>query len=218
MSKLQVSWKSHLYREESPVYIVCCDPIISTHTPTGRPSLATGRGDAAAAAAAGFGLAPHGRPSFSFPTTLKAASDNEETPASSSTVKKRKRKVPLPAELLEAQQEDASVSSSSSSSSPPPPPPQGDDLQERLLQDIVKFRKTEIEKNPPQEEATGFAALAGKASSALEKVLIADAFVVLGFTAWFLTGVFFKSVLEDRSVLDGFTAIWMPVIQPALGM
>lgn len=47
---------------------------------------------------------------------------------------------------------------------------------------------------------------------------MADFFVVLGFLGWFVTGVVAKSVAGNGDVLDGFSALWMPVIQPALGM
>jgi hypothetical protein len=50
------------------------------------------------------------------------------------------------------------------------------------------------------------------------QVLVADFFVVLGFLGWFVTGVVAKSVAGNGDVLDGFSALWMPVIQPALGM
>lgn len=65
---------------------------------------------------------------------------------------------------------------------------------------------------------TGFASFADKAGSILQKVLVADFFVVLAFLGWFVTGVVFKSALNDATVIDKFTDIWMPVIQPALGV
>jgi len=170
-----------------------------------------------------------------------ASDDNEDASPSAastaSTIKKRKRKVPLPAELLQEQADKdnnsaaapsslSSSSSSPSSSSPPPlsPVPQQQtggrevDLQERLQQDIARFRKKEVEAKVDEEELTGFSAFADKAGGVLNKVLVADFFVILAFFGWFVTGVFFKSVLSDASVIDKFTDIWMPVIQPALGL
>lgn len=42
------------------------------------------------------------------------------------------------------------------------------DLEERLRQDIARFRKKEEETKVQEEEATGIAAVAGKAASAFE--------------------------------------------------
>lgn len=91
-------------------------------------------------------------------------------------------------------------------------------MQERLQQDIARFRKKEVEDKVSEKELTGFSAFADKAGGILNKVLVADFFVILAFFGWFVTGVFFKSVLSDASVIDKFTDIWMPVIQPALGL
>lgn len=162
-----------------------------------------------------------------------ASDDNEDAsaaPSKASTIKKRKRKVPLPAELLkemnDKDNEDAPTPSALFPSSSPPPlsstPQQtggGElDLQERLQQDIARFRKKEVEDKVSEKELTGFSAFADKAGGILNKVLVADFFVILAFFGWFVTGVFFKSVLSDASVIDKFTDIWMPVIQPALGL
>ncbi len=137
-------------------------------------------------------------------------------------IKKKKRKVPLPPELLEAQA-DASTTDNAAAPPPPPaatpaPPSLEKQLEDRLQEDILKFRKKEVEKKAEEPEATGLSALTAKAGSALEKVLVADFFVVLGFLGWFLAGVFAKSALGDRSVLDSFNKVWDPLIQPALGV
>jgi hypothetical protein len=62
---------------------------------------------------------------------------------------------------------------------------QEQDLQERLRADIARYRRREQEQGEgEEEELEGLGALASKASSAFEKVLIADFFVVLGFLGW----------------------------------
>lgn len=184
-----------------------------------------------AVAAASSPLRPLPRPR---PLPLRAASGEEggdaagEGGKAGAAGKKRRRKVPLPAELLEAQQEQeekveeqkAAAPVSAAPVSAAPARSREEELAERLKQDIARFKAVEQAEAKPgaEEEVGGLAGLGQKASSALEKVLVADFFVVLAFLAWFLTGVVFKSVFDDRSVLDGFNAIWTPVIQPALGM
>ncbi|TFJ84434.1 hypothetical protein NSK_004419 [Nannochloropsis salina CCMP1776] len=160
----------------------------------------------------------------SFQSKNSASDDNSGGPANS-TFKKRKRKVPLPAELLQdnvnsgssKDPPNSSVNIQDASSSSPIFPGEVD-LQERLQQDIVRFRKKEREVQALEGDVTGFASFADKAGSILQKVLVADFFVVLGFLGWFVTGVVFKSALNDATVIDKFTDIWMPVIQPALGV
>lgn len=172
--------------------------------------------------------------SVSFAALKNAASDDNEdaaaAPSKASPIRKRKRKVPLPAELLQENDDkdnDGAVASSAISPSLSSPPPSSTpqqtggrevDLQERLQQDIARFRKKEVEAKVSDGQLTGFSAFADKAGGILNKVLVADFFVILAFFGWFVTGVFFKSVLSDASVIDKFTDIWMPVIQPALGL
>jgi hypothetical protein len=138
--------------------------------------------------------------------------------------KKKRRKVPLPAELLEEQQNGAAAAAvdvnDSAAASSSAARSREDQLAERLKQDIARFKAVEKAeaKLAPEEEASGLAGLGQKAASAFDKVLVADFFVVVAFFGWFVAGVVFKSVFDDRTVLDGFNAIWTPVIQPALGM
>lgn len=152
------------------------------------------------------------------PLLRAAAGDDGDTSSSASSSKKRRRKVPLPAELLEEQAQQAqTVSPSAPTPEPVRVKSREEELAERLKQDIARFKAVEKAGTDDSQAATEATAFE-KAASAFEKMLVADFFVVLAFLGWFLTGVVFKSVLNDRSVLDGFNAIWTPVIQPALGM
>jgi hypothetical protein len=129
--------------------------------------------------------------------------------------------VPLPAELLEEQQGQAEEKKPAAAAAPAPARSREDELAERLKQDIARFKAVEQAEGKEaggEGEASGLAGLGQKAASAFQKVLVADFFVVLAFLGWFIAGVVSKSVFDDRSVLDGFNAIWTPVIQPALGM
>ena len=97
--------------------------------------------------------------------------------------------MPLPAELLEETQQPATPSPEPAERNEEAPSSavaktREQDLEERLRQDIARFRKTEAAQKEEEGEETMFASLAGKASSALEKVLVADFFVVLGFLGW----------------------------------
>jgi hypothetical protein len=47
---------------------------------------------------------------------------------------------------------------------------------------------------------------------------VADFFVVVGFFGWFVVGAVSKSAFDNSVVIDSFTDVWTPVIQPALGM
>lgn len=156
---------------------------------------------------------------------LRAAWGNEEGDGGKKAGKKRRRKVPLPAELLEEQQQNQPAQAQEEkkpAAAAAPARSREEELAERLKQDIARFKAVEQAEGKESEasegEASGLAGLGQKAASAFEKVLVADFFVVLAFLGWFIAGVVFKSVFDDRSVLDGFNAIWTPVIQPALGM
>lgn len=93
------------------------------------------------------------------------------------------------------------------------------ELEEQLKRDIERFRRTErAAAEDDDEEGKGLGAVAEKAAGVMSKVLVADFFVVLAFLGWFVAGVVVKSVSGNGDVLDGFSALWMPVIQPALGM
>ena len=58
------------------------------------------------------------------------------------------------------------------------------ELEERLRLDITRFRESELAAKKEEVPVEGLGALADKASSAFQQVLIADFFVVLGFLGW----------------------------------
>ena len=75
----------------------------------------------------------------------------------------------MPAEFLEEggrKEEDAGNKTPASAAQSL----QSKELEERLRQDIARFRKKEVEAKVQEEEASGIAALAGKAASAFEVI------------------------------------------------
>jgi hypothetical protein len=53
---------------------------------------------------------------------------------------------------------------------------------------------------------------------AFSYILAADFFVVFGFLLYFVAAVAARSLFQDGSLLDKFSELWTPIIQPALGL
>lgn len=52
----------------------------------------------------------------------------------------------------------------------------------------------------------------------LEKLLVADFFLITISLMWFLTGVIQRSITKDSSLLEAWLKLWEPLFQPALGI
>jgi len=53
---------------------------------------------------------------------------------------------------------------------------------------------------------------------AVDKLLVADFFLITLALIWFLTGVLQQSISHDGSLLEGWLKLWDPLFQPALGV
>jgi hypothetical protein len=53
---------------------------------------------------------------------------------------------------------------------------------------------------------------------AFSLLLTADFFVVLGFLGYFVVAIAARSLFQNGTLLDRFSDLWAPVIQPALGV
>jgi len=95
-----------------------------------------------------------------------------------------------------------------------------DDSLDQLLEDARLM--TEKEKDAIKdggalfdEEGTGVKEMIG---NALSTIVTADFFVVCGFLAWFLLGIFCSYVLKDDAVQIAFNNNFETLVQPALGV
>ncbi|KAG5190117.1 hypothetical protein JKP88DRAFT_286260 [Tribonema minus] len=85
---------------------------------------------------------------------------------------------------------------------------------DELGADIAKYKRREAAAGPKDSSLDAGATL----KAIFSWILTADFFIVVGFLGWLVVAVIARSVLKDGSLLDGFSAAWAPIIQPALGV
>jgi len=91
-----------------------------------------------------------------------------------------------------------------------------DDSLDQLLEDARLMKEEEKDGGVlSDEEGTGIKEMIG---NALSTIVTADFFVVLGFLAWFLLGIFCSYILKDDTVQIAFNNNFERLVQPALGV
>jgi len=95
-----------------------------------------------------------------------------------------------------------------------------DDSLDQLLEDARIMTEQEIDAKGEggmlsDEEGTGVKAMIG---NALSTIVTVDFFVVCGFLAWFLLGIFCSYILKDDTVQIAFNNNFEKLVQPALGV
>lgn len=93
-----------------------------------------------------------------------------------------------------------------------------DDSLDQLLEDARLMTEEEKEKKGgvlSDEDGAGVKAMIG---NALSTIVTADFFVVCGFLAWFLLGIFCSYILKDDTIQIAFNNNFEKLVQPALGV
>lgn len=86
-----------------------------------------------------------------------------------------------------------------------------------LQEDIARFRERDARSrvstssNAPEKATNGVQQI-------VDKILVANFFVICGFLVWLVAGVVQKSTTDSTAWLDTWLALWQPLIQPSLGL
>lgn len=112
------------------------------------------------------------------------------------------------------------------SQTPPPSreeedsPPRGPSTEDMLLQDLQSFkRKREGDAQGDGGKVGGSSGEGGRSlKAALDAVLIANFFMVVGLLVWLVVALVPHFAAKDDSLLDPWLALWQPFIQPVLGV
>eukprot|EP00963_Diacronema_lutheri_P009267 scaffold833_cov352-Pavlova_lutheri.AAC.24 len=86
-----------------------------------------------------------------------------------------------------------------------------------LEQDIARFRERDARSREDTSSPAPSEASSG-VQQVVDKVLVANFFVICGFLAWLVAGVVQKSTTDSTTWLDTWLALWQPLIQPSLGL
>jgi len=98
-----------------------------------------------------------------------------------------------------------------------------DDSLDQLLKDAMELEEEDEEDKDSNSSGGAFSDEKGTGvrsviSNALSAIVTVDFFVVLGFLAWFLLGIFCSSILKDDTVQILFNNNFEKLVQPALGI
>ena len=82
---------------------------------------------------------------------------------------------------------------------------------ERLLLDAKRMRKKE------KKDDEGFSII-DETKNIISKIITVDFFLVCGLLVWFMTGIFFSSVLKNNFIQIAFNNRFETIVQPNLGI
>lgn len=95
-----------------------------------------------------------------------------------------------------------------------------DEAMQDDIRRLTKKRALEKLQATSYREKFGEAAEGPRSSlgGVLDKLLVADFFLILAVLAWFLAGVAQRTALGDDGILEAWLPLWTPLFQPALGV
>lgn len=86
-----------------------------------------------------------------------------------------------------------------------------------LQEDIARFRERDARSRLSMSSSAPDKSTSG-AQQIVDKILVANFFIICGFLAWLVAGVVQKSATDSTAWLDTWLALWQPLIQPSLGL
>ena len=97
----------------------------------------------------------------------------------------------------------------------------GENLSFELERDLAEFRRREEMSSvvaSGDDDGGGVVQVMSSVREVFAKILVADFFLIIGFLVWFLAASVQKEFMGNAWFLERFQDIFMPVVQPALGL